>query len=564
MTLRNVILFLVSVMLLGCNNEKVRNLIDERTDQAAIGMQEAQRPAPPKSYNPLVVTDKVWTGNTSLRMRHGLPLPNRYEGPRGATLVSSDTMSLSEIAQAIGSQTGIPVRIAPGTASGGGGSSGSSSSSGTSASSSSRSVSSTGMHVAYEGPLSGLLDLVVAHFGINWRYDGAAINFSRFETRVFMVEALPGTQTVKDGMKEDSSGGGGSGGSGGGSSGSSTSALSQTSEMSVEFKVWEELGQTVTAMLGGVGNVVTSPSSGTITVTTTPDTMRNVARFIEQENRRLSQQIAINVEIYKVELSEGTDFATSFSIAMKKLGSVATIGGFTHSPSVNEVQGSIVGGANMASLPVAIIDRTFGPISSSFQALSAMGDTTRVAQFPMTTLNNRPVSRRIGRDQTYVQSAAANSATTTTTASGVLTVTITPGTIREGFSLQLTPRLLDDGRIMLQYSMSLVDIVKITTFGSLGSVDPDTGNIEIEPGATAVQLPETASRVFVQQSVLKSGNTLVIGGFDDEQVGQNAKGVGSPWNFLLGGSSSNAKAHSMLVVMITPQVLETPRPEQGG
>jgi len=47
-------------------------------------------------------------------------------------------------------------------------------------------------------------------------------------------------------------------------------------------------------------------------------------------------------------------------------------------------------------------------------------------------------------------------------------------------------------------------------------------------------------------------------------VGPNAKGVGSPWNFLLGGSASNAKAHSMLVVMITPQVLETPRPEQGG
>ncbi len=43
----------------------------------------------------------------------------------------------------------------------------------------------------------------------------------------------------------------------------------------------------------------------------------------------------------------------------------------------------------------------------------------------------------------------------------------TPGTIREGFSIQLTPRLLDDGRVMLQYSMSLVDIVKITTFGSI-------------------------------------------------------------------------------------------------
>ncbi len=172
MNLRRFALLFVLVALMGCNNEKVRNLIDERTDETAVSLQEAQRPATPKSYNPLVVSDKVWAGNSSLHMRHGLPLPNRYEGPRGAALISSDEMSLGEIAQAIGSQTGIPVRVAPGTSSGGSRSSSSSVSSsgdelGGSSSSRRRSRSSGAedMQIAYEGPLSGLLDQVAAHFG---------------------------------------------------------------------------------------------------------------------------------------------------------------------------------------------------------------------------------------------------------------------------------------------------------------------------------------------------------------------------------------------------------------
>lgn len=73
-----------------------------------------------------------------------------------------------------------------------------------------------------------------------------------------------------------------------GSSGSSGSSdLQQTSEMNLELKVWEELGQTITALLGGTGNAVVAPSSGTITVTTTPEIMRQVSMFISAENKKI-------------------------------------------------------------------------------------------------------------------------------------------------------------------------------------------------------------------------------------------------------------------------------------
>lgn len=563
---------LVAVALVaGCNNEKTRTLIDRRTDQAVRMGETAQTPAPKKSYNPLTITDKVWAGGSSLRLRRGIPLPSKYESSRGVALISSEQMSLADIALAIGSQTGIPVRIsqagmtgaqqaapvpAPFMPSGDQGA---------------PTPPADGMPVSYEGSLSGLLDLVAGHFGMNWRYDGASINFSRYETRVFVVESLPGTQTVKDGIKEDSgdSGNSSSSSSGGASySASSSSSLSQSSEMNVEMKVWDELSATITAMLGGAGSVVVAPSSGTVTVTTTPELMKTVAKFIQEENRRLSHQIAINVEIYSVALDEGTDFSLTFREALRRLTNfgmayssptgpsqmattafgatnIATGGvdGSMTGLATGITTGSIEGGGNLA---VAILDpKKVGQISGLFSALSSISDTTRVAQFPMTTLNNRTVSRRIGRDETYIASITNSNST----GSDFSSSSVTPGTVREGFSLQLTPRLLDDGRIMLQYSMSLTDIIDMGT--------------PVDTGAGKIQLPKTSSRVFVQQAMLRSGATLLVGGYDDEKATQMSQGVGSPFNYFLGGGSSNAKTRAMLFIAITPQVLDTQLEEQN-
>ncbi len=524
MKVRLCALALVTVALAGCNNEKVRNLIDQRADQSAQAIQEAvHKPAPVKTYNPLKITDKVWAGSSSLRLRRGLPLPGKYEGAHDVTLVASDPMTLNEIAVAVSSQTGIPVRIAAGTttvAMGAGGAM--------------ASGSGNDMPLAYEGPLSGLLDQVAGHFGVNWRYDGASINFSKYETRVFVIEALPGTQKVKDGIKDASAGGGG----GLSGSSSSTSSLEQTSSMDVEFKVWEELSESVASMLGGVGSSIVSPSSGTLTVTTTPEIMRMVAKFVEEENKRMSRQVGINVEIYKVALKENTDFGFKFNTVLRRMADLGgNVTGLAGAPK------AITGGG---TLSLAILNpNTVGEVSGLFTALSSIGDTSQVAQFPMTTLNNRPVSRRIGHDRTYLASVQSEQSQTSTQ------VTYEGAVIPEGFSLQLTPRLLDDGRIMLQYSLSIIDIDKVDTFPEKASATQ-----------TQIQLPTTTNRVFVQQSLLKSGSTLIIGGYDDETAGQDSQGVWSPFNYLLGGGSNTMTSHTMLFMAITPQVLDVPLPEQ--
>lgn len=597
------------VSLAACNNEKARNLIDQRADESVAGLREAKAPAPPKSFNPLVVSDRVYAGTNAIRMRRGLPLPARYEGPKGVILVSADPLPLGEIAAIISSQTGIPVRIAPGTTSGGASASASSGASagqgnsagannpssaflnpinpgstgvgpgGTGATASTTGSSSGGpvapssstMLLAHEGPLSNVLDQIAGYFGINWRYDGTSILFSRVETRIFTIEAMPGKLSTKDDVAGNSSGGGGS--SGGGSSGSSggsgggggaSNALTQTASVSSDFDSWDDIQKTIQSIIGGVqgSSMVAAPSNGTIAVTTTPEAMRVVADYVKQENRRLSRQVGINVEVYRIDMQDVTDFSVKWRNALNSLknfgfnfqtGAGPTAG--TDPVTFGDVALGFAGGAinnsnaigSPANFGVAILD---GDITGMFSALSGLSDASRVAQFPLVTLNNRPVSRRVGRRVGYLESSQSDTLASSGSAGATTSSTLEAAYVDDGFSLQLTPRVFDDGRVLLHYSMSLTGLVR-----------DDIRRVTV--GNSAIELPETTNRVFVQQTLLKSGSTLVIGGIDDEITSQKSSGVGDPYNYLLGGGSSTNKQRSMLFVAITPQILDVPRAEQN-
>ena len=94
--------FSLVTILAGCDIEKTRTLIDQRAGEAPDTLVKARSAQPEaKHYNPLVVTDKIWEGNAAMRMHRGLPLPARYESPRGITIISGQPLTLIEIADAI-------------------------------------------------------------------------------------------------------------------------------------------------------------------------------------------------------------------------------------------------------------------------------------------------------------------------------------------------------------------------------------------------------------------------------------------------------------------------------
>ena len=519
----------------GCEqSEKTRSDIDQRASEAQNALGNAQKVPHSVVFDPLTVTNKLWNGNASLRMQRGMPLPMRYEASRGVTLVSAEPMPLDDIANAISAQTGIPIRLSSLTLA-------SKPSSPSPSSPSSSSKSGPAMPVSYEGPLSGLLERLSAYFSVSWRFDGSSIAISRYETRVFSVESMPGTQQINEGMQDDqssssgSSSSGSSSGSSSSSGGSSQNTLTQNAKTTMDLKYWDELTAVLTTIVGTQGSVVVSPTMGTVTVTTTPDVMATVSDYISKENKRQSRQIAISVQIYSVNMGKSEDFNVAFNAVIKRLGDLSYSTGSVPSSAA---AASGVTSKSFGALNIAILNGPTDPTHATdvFTALSTIGDATSVAQFPMTTLNNHPVSRRVGTDTTYVSSVTQNTTAATTTTSIFSPQT---STVHEGFSLQLTPRILDDGRILLQYSLSLIGLQKMN-----------------EVKEYNMSLPVTDNRIFVQQSMLRSGQTLMIGGVDQEQMTQNKHGVGSPDNFLLGGGVSSNSNRFMMFMAITPQVMD--------
>ncbi len=536
--------------LMACDqSEKMRRTIDQRATEAQQALASAAKTVNPVPYDPLTVTNKIWNGSTAHRMQRGMPLPSKYEDSRGVTLVSSEPMSITELSNAVSAQTGIPIRLFALALTSGKPTS-------PIASRGQTSSNDLEMPVSYEGPLSGLLDRMSAFFGTSWRYDGATISISRYETRVFVVEALPGTQEINEGMQDDQSASSGGSTSSSSSSGSATATttqvntLTQNSKTTVTLKYWDELKEVINSIVGQQGGAVISPTMGTVTVTTTPDVMATVAEYLAKENKRLSRQIAINVQIYSVTLNQSEDFGVAFTGFLKNLSSFS---GFSYdSAGVPGFTNSGLSRTSLGTLGVAIINGPNDPTMHAgdvLTALSAIGDASEVAQFPMTTLNNHPVSRRVGKDRSYI--ATINSSTTTSSGTGSVLWTPVIQTIHDGFSLQLTPRLLDDGRMLLQYSLSLIGLE------SRNTTSFDTGDLVIP-----LDLPITDNRIFVQQSMLRSGQTLIIGGVDQETITQNKQGVGDPDNFLLGGGTSSNNNRLMLFMAITPQVMDVGATEE--
>lgn len=532
--------------LTGCLGAEMHQAIKDDVPMVEAGAKKAEQPEVGLNYDPLVVTDRVWTGNRAMRMRHGLPLPAAYEGQHSITLVSAKSMGLPEIASYISQQTNVPVRLVDGAekvvggpvgasamnaaaaAGGAAGAAGAVIPTGTADAASG--ANDTGMKLAYQGPLSGFLDNVSSYFGVSWRYDGAAVIVSRFETRTFTLESMSGTSTYSDGISD----------AGGGSSGAAqaTGSISQSNKMDGKVDYWGEIEGSVNTILSGVGTAKANPSSGTITIITTPEIMRTVAQFIGQENERATRQVAVTVELFTLSLDNSESYETNVNLVYSKLGGAGQkLANF----GLNGVTALAPGDAgNVFGASIVSPNSRWNGSRALIQALSSIGNVSRVARIPLTTLNNRPATRRIGRDIAYL----AQRSTSTTSGTDTASETLTPGTVQEGFSLQVTPRMMADGRMLIQFSLSVTDLLNLAQF-------PATGTPEI-------QLPETSSRVFVQQALLNDGDTLVLAGFDQDQKSAKNSGFLNPFNILLGGNASSENSRDMLFLTVTPREIDVP------
>lgn len=153
----------------------------------------------------------------------------------------------------------------------------------------------------------------------------------------------------------------------------------------------------------------------------------------------------------------------------------------------------------------------------------------------LVTLSDQPAPLQVATKQAYVARVSGAA-----TGDGATASTLEPGTIDIGLSMNILPRVIEQDRIMLRIALGITDLVNLATFSS---------------GGATVQLPEVDSTGFLQNAVLRSGETLVLAGFERRNAAATQTGVGHPSNWLLGGGEDFSRGREIRVLMITANLL---------
>ncbi len=381
------------------------------------------------------------------------------------------------------------------------------------------------------GTLKGLLDTAASRFGVYWRYVDGTIQFYYTDTRTFQITAIPGdsalTATVASGSTAGDNGGG-AGGTGSGSAGGtgSSSSSNQNTAVKSQLSVYSSIEKSIAAMLSPHGKVVASPATGTVTVSDTPDTLERVARFIDGENKALGRQVMISVTVLSVSINDGDSLGLNWSSVyqnmFRKFGISNT---YSSDPAATSFSAAILNTAGSK----------WGGTTIVIDALATQGKVRKETTASVATLNNQPVPVQVAKQTSYLKSSQ-----TSITANVGSTTSLTPGTVTSGFNMTVLPHILNNGTVMLQFS---------TDISSLRRIRPVTSD------RSTIETPELDTRNFMQRVAMKSGETLIISGFEQVDDAREHSGVGHPSNFLLGGGMKSAAGKEVIVIIVTPIIM---------
>lgn len=388
-----------------------------------------------------------------------------------------------------------------------------------------KNISNKTMQLSYGGKLNGLLDVIAAHYCLSWEYDNTRkiIRFYNVKTKTFNIVALNGDLTTDVSiLNNNDSQDDAYTEAGGGASNESKQETRLTSNMSV----WEVISRNINSMLTPSGSVVINQAAGSVTVTDTVNSLNNIESYIDTINKKLSRQVSIEVKVFSVTKKKLDNHGLNINGIFKNTGESISLVTQSANP-INMLSGT-------GSLTAKILEgakNSSGGISHFIGSdavvnyLKNIGDVELVTSGSGITLNNQPMPIQNIKRTGYL----AEVDVTNTTDVGTSTK-LKPGQVTTGFSMIVTPHILDNNKVILQYSITLSSLDKMDT---------------IKSGEQSIQTPNVSSRSFFQRVALKTGSTLVLAGFEHVKT-INEKAFG-----IFGYGRKKDKDKQIIVVSIT-------------
>lgn len=507
----------------GCTTResaKVAASVDQDFINAYDAFEMAKNPrAKVASGDTVSMSEGVWLGDKSTVLEHRNNLPSQFETDTGVTILLNEPVSLQVLANDINSVTGIPVKIDSQV--------------------NSEKLKKT-MNIAYTGKLSGLLSQVATDLDLLWYYDKNAIVFYETETKTFTLYALGTDVSYQTAVQTDDG-----------------------NQVSLEstLKEWDEIENAISGIIGKADNAdfTVSRSLGTITVTAPPSVLNRIGEYIARQNKRLSQLVTIDVKVLQVSISNDSAFGLNLAAAINSASGLNIVANpknnlaSTEASSMNiavlsNTVSALTGATHMEGNTVVdgaytqdkIMNGSLSGVAGSnalIQALAKQGKVSLVTNVGVTTRSNRVAPVNNTRTTGYIKRFESRNFTT------VESSTVDQDDLETGFSMQLLPNVLENGKILLLFRMSVRELLKMST-QTIGEV--------------TLQLPEVEERSFMQEIIMESGQMLVVSGFEKQNNTDTRYGLGDPDFMALSGSRETTATRDVLVVILTPQVLVSP------
>ena len=367
------------------------------------------------------------------------------------------------------------------------------------------------------GSLEDFMNVMLNSTGLSWSYDDGTIKISRYITKTFLIDAIPGGSDLASKVTND-----------GGKEGKKSS---DTTNNKATLNLWDDIDDAVDGLLSEGGNFALSEASGTLTVTDTPQVIEKIESYIKKINDVMTKKFEITTEILEVELKDSDQLGIDWDLVYTKMANLADL-------PEEYVKGQLSYNVD-DGLKAAILnpDSRWKDTNLMIKALSEQGRVSVKTDQTVTTGNGQVSPLQVLNQTTYLAEISVE-----TNEDGSNSYAMTPDTVTSGMTLNILPKMLSNGHIMLHYNLDITTLQNMAEYGA---------------GENMIQLPETKSQNFLQRVPVKPGSRIMLTGF--EQVKDNFSYSGRTERSMfdvLGGKKQGESSRVITLIMITPNLVE--------
>jgi len=387
--------------------------------------------------------------------------------------------------------------------------------------------------VNYHGSLRGVLDKIASQTGYAYDINDTALSWSGYVTKTFDISFMPGSSQYLVGQKQGDSLNTLTTGGSNVATGQSTD--SQFSSLQANLSVWKDLNDAIKGMLSTQGKVMVSESTTTVTVRDHASNVQEVADYLASMNRDLSKEVLLQVQVLQITLNTNFNLGINWNLAYQNASSMSD--GNTLGAPISDASAS-----GQPGISAGIVSGPFKNTKLLISALGQQGTVSNVTNPEVVTLNNQVAQIDISRQTTYLASSTNTLTAASGTASGFSQTTLNPGVVSTGFKLYILPKILRQN-IYLEVSSALSTLQSLQTLTSGGTSISS-------PGSSSLQLPVVDGKHFNLRSVVPSGSTLIIAGFNsvDSVAGTNS-------SFAVTSGANTDQKDVQTILLITPTIL---------